>query len=39
MKRNQGLYCQYHQEYGHTIEDCRTLHEYLEKLVKIGKLR
>lgn len=23
MKRNQSLYCQYHQDHGHTIEDCR----------------
>ena len=24
-KRNCNLYCQYHQDYGHTIEDCRSL--------------
>ncbi|XP_030949031.1 uncharacterized protein LOC115972955 [Quercus lobata] len=39
MKRNQGLYCQYHQDREHTIEDYRTLRDYLEQLVKIGKLR
>jgi len=38
-KLNLGLYCQYHQDCGHTTEDCRTLHNYLEQLVKIGKLR
>ena len=25
MKRNQSLYCQYHQDHGHTIEDYRNL--------------
>ena len=24
-KRNRNLYCQYHQDYGHTTEDCRSL--------------
>ena len=24
-RRNQSLYCHYHQDKGHTIEDCRTL--------------
>ena len=24
-KRNQSLYCQYHQDHGHTTEDCRNL--------------
>jgi len=39
MKRNQSLYCQYHQERGHTIEDCMALWSHLEQLVKIGKLK
>ena len=30
MKRNQSLYYQYHQERGHTTEDCRTLWSHLE---------
>nr|XP_023871968.1 uncharacterized protein LOC111984572 [Quercus suber] len=39
MKCNQSLYCQYHQERGHTIEDCRTLWNHLEQLVREGKLK
>ena len=38
-KRNQALYCQYHRDHEHTTEDCRTLHNYLEQLVKVGKLK
>lgn len=38
-KCNQGLYCQYHQDHRHTTEDCRTLRDYLEQLVKVGKLK
>ena len=25
MRRNQSLYCQYHQDQGHTTEDCKNL--------------
>ncbi|XP_050290103.1 uncharacterized protein LOC126728297 [Quercus robur] len=32
-KRNQSLYCQYHQDHGHTTEDCRNLWNYLDQLV------
>ncbi|XP_050277979.1 uncharacterized protein LOC126719475 [Quercus robur] len=39
MKRNQNLYCQYHQEPGHTTEDCRKLRNHLDQLVQKGKLR
>ena len=39
MKRNQSLHCHYHQERGHTIEDCRTLWNHLEQLVRDGKLK
>ena len=37
--RNQNLYCQYHQDHGHTIEDCRNLWDHLEQLVREGKLK
>ena len=30
---NQSLYCHYHQDHGHTIEDCRYLWDHLEQLV------
>ena len=39
MKRNQSLYCQYHQDHGHTIEDYRNLWNHLDQLVQEGKLR
>ncbi|XP_075633603.1 uncharacterized protein LOC142606087 [Castanea sativa] len=39
MRRNQNLHCQYHQEMGHTIEDCQTLWNHLEQLVKEGRLK
>ena len=39
MKRNQNLYCQYHQESGHTTEDCRNLRNHLDQLVREGKVR
>ena len=38
-KRNQIFYCQYHQDHGHTIKDCRNLCNHLEQLVKAGKLK
>ena len=37
--RNQNLYCQYHQDHGHTTEDCRNLWDHLEQLVREGKLK
>ncbi|XP_065627350.1 uncharacterized protein LOC136066627 [Quercus suber] len=37
-KRNQNLYCQYHQDHGHTTEDCRNLWDHLDQLVREGKL-
>ena len=30
VKRNQSLYCQYHQDHKHTIEDCRNLWKHLD---------
>ena len=38
-KRNQNLYCHYHQEQGHTTEDCRNLWNHLDQLVGEGKLK
>ncbi|XP_075649776.1 uncharacterized protein LOC142620262 [Castanea sativa] len=39
MRCNQNLLCQYHRERGYTIEDCRTLWNHLEQLVKEGRLK
>ena len=39
MRCNQNLYCQYHQELGHTTKDCRNLRNHLDQLVREGKLR
>ena len=33
-RRNQNLYCTYHQEKGHTTEQCKVLKDHLELLVK-----
>ena len=38
-KRNQNLYCQYHQDDGHTTETCKNLWNYLDQLVREGKLK
>ncbi|XP_030936062.1 uncharacterized protein LOC115961173 [Quercus lobata] len=38
-KSNQNLYCHYHQDHGHTTEDCRNLWNHLDQLVREGKLR
>ena len=38
-KRNRNLYCQYHRDHGHTIEDCRSLWDHLDQLVREGKLK
>ena len=39
MRCNQNLYCQYHQDHGHTTEDCRNLWDHLDQLVREGKLK
>ena len=39
INRNQNLYCHYHQDHGHTIEDCRNLWDHLEQLVREGRLK
>ena len=38
-KRNRNLYCQYHQDHGHTTEDCRSLWDHLDKLARERKLK
>ena len=38
-KRRQNFYCQYHQDHGHTTENCRNLWNYLDQLVREGKLK
>ena len=38
-RRNENLYCQYHQDLGHTTEDCRNLWDHLDQLVHEGKLK
>ncbi|XP_075670272.1 uncharacterized protein LOC142640052 [Castanea sativa] len=38
-RRNQNLYCTYHRDKGHTIEQCRVLKDHLEQLVKAGHLK
>ena len=39
MRCNQSLYCHYHQDQGHTTEDCRNLWDHLDQLVREGKLK
>ena len=38
-KQNRNIYYQYHQDHGHTIEDCRSLWDHLDQLVREGKLK
>ncbi|XP_065626606.1 uncharacterized protein LOC136066358 [Quercus suber] len=38
-RRNHNLYCQYHQDHGHATEDCRSLWDHLDQLVREGRLR
>ena len=39
VKCNQNLYCHYHQEQGHTMEDCINIWDHLDQLVREGKLK
>ena len=32
-KCNHSLYCQYHQDHGHTTEDCKSLWDHLDQLI------
>ena len=38
-RRNQNLYYTYHQDKGHTTEQCQVLKDHLRKLVKAGYLK
>ena len=38
-KRNHNLYCQYHQDHGHTTENCKSLWDHLDQLIREGKLK
>ena len=33
IRRNQNLYCHYHQDHGHVTEDCRNFWDHLDQLV------
>ncbi|XP_075663785.1 uncharacterized protein LOC142633425 [Castanea sativa] len=39
MRCNQNLHCQYHRERGYTTEECRTLWNHSEQLVKERRLK
>ena len=39
MNRYQNLYYHYHQDHGHTTEDCRNLWDHLEQLVRERRLK
>ena len=39
MRRNQSLYCRYHQDHRNITEDCRNLWDHLDQLVWEGKLK
>nr|XP_023922048.1 uncharacterized protein LOC112033505 [Quercus suber] len=38
-RHNHNVYCQYHQDQGHTTEDCRSLWDHLDQLVGEGRLK
>ena len=38
-RRNQNLYCTYHQDKGYTTKQCRVLKDHLGQLVKTGHLK
>ena len=38
-KRDHNKKCVYHKEHGHTTETCRSLHYFVEKLIKAGHLK
>ncbi|XP_065630021.1 uncharacterized protein LOC136067725 [Quercus suber] len=38
-RHNHNLYCHYHQDHRHTTEDCRSLWDHLDQLIREGKLK
>ena len=38
-KRDHSKKCAYHKEHGHTIEQCRSLHYLVKRLIKAGHLK
>ena len=38
-KRNQNKYCRYHKDVSHTMEECITLKDEIEKLIRRGYLQ
>ena len=38
-KRNQNKYCRFHRDISHTIEECITLKNEIEKLIHCGYLQ
>ena len=38
-QRDHSKKCAYHKEHDHTTETCRSLHYFVEKLIKAGHLK
>ena len=39
FKMNQNKYCRFHKDIGHTMEECITLKDEIEKLIRCGYLQ
>lgn len=37
--RDKTMYCRFHKDYKHTIEECRELKDEIERLIRDGSLR
>ena len=37
-RRDKNKYCRFHQDHGHCIDECRHLKDYVETLIRQGKL-
>ena len=38
-KRNKNIYCRFHRDYGHDMDECYDLKQQIENLIRQGKLR